>query len=126
MALELKGLGQFLPFAVVGHLQCAAVYLLQHIDGVALGLERGCQVFAAVVVDHLQRGRLAFVINLCGGDQPAEGVVLLGEIARQLAIEFLAWDGDILTIEVDSEVDAVFFIKKVRAKGLPAFLGDGR
>lgn len=72
MALELEGLGQFLPFAVVGHLQRTAIYLLEHVDGIALSLEGGCQVFAAVVVDHLQRGRMAFIVNLSGGDEPAE------------------------------------------------------
>ena len=32
---------------------------------------------------------------------------------------------DTRLVEIDSEIDAIFFIKKVRAKRLLAFLGDG-
>lgn len=122
---ELECLGQFLPLAVVGHLQRAAFNLLQHIDRVALCLQRGCQVFATIVVDQLKGGRLTAIVDFCRGDQPAEGVVLFPQVTGQFAVEILSGDGDVLSIEIDSEIYLIFFINKVRAKWLFALLGDG-
>ena len=108
LAFEFEGLGEFLPLAVLGYLEGGAFLLLKNIGGVVLLGEGGSEVFGAVVVDEGEGCRLAF--DFGSGDDPAEGVVFLTQVARQRTIEFLSWYLYILVVEVDLQIDLIFII----------------
>ena len=109
LPLERQGLGQFLPLALGGYLDGVACALAQDVDRVVLAREGGREVFAAKVVDELQRG-FVVVFHLTGGDDPAEGVVFLAQKAGEVAVEFLSGDDDVLIVEINAQVDVVFVI----------------
>ena len=88
--------------------------MAKDIDGVVLLGKGGCQVLRAVIVDEGYSGGLSRY--LCRGDDPAEGVVVLAKIARQLSVELLSGHVDVLIVEIDAQVDFVFLIFKVRTK----------
>ena len=123
LTFEFQRLGEFLPLAVLGHLEGGATFLLEDIGGVVLQGEGGGEVFGAVIVDEGEGGRLV-VLDLCRGDDPAEGVVFLAEIAWQRAVEFLSRHFYILVVEVDLEEDLIFIIIYVRAERSTFALGE--
>lgn len=112
---ELERLGQFLPLAVLGNLQRGPSLLFEGEDGVVLLGEGGCQVFGAIVVDQLQAGPLA--ADLCRGDDPAEAVVLLAQIARELTVKLLSGHLDILLVEIDAQIHFILLIGEVGFEG---------
>ena len=116
LAFEFENLGEFLPLAVLGHFEGGAFLLFQDIGGIVLHGEGGGEVLRAVIIDQVEAGRIV-VLYLGRGDDPAEGVVLLAEIARQHAIQLLSWHLDILIVEIDVQIDIILIIEKVRAKG---------
>lgn len=99
----------------MGYLDGAARALLQYVQAVVLACQCGTEVFRAEVVDELHLG-LVVAFQLAGGNDPTERVVLLAQIARQRTIKFLSRHLYVLFVEVDAQVDAIFFIYKVREK----------
>ena len=122
--LKLDDVGQFLPLSVLGHFEGAALKVFQFVGGVVELREAGGEILAAIVVDEGYFGGLV-VLELGGGDDPAEGVALLAEIAWQRAVQLLSWYVDVLLVEIYLHEDLVFFIKKVRAKRSVLFLCIG-
>ena len=122
LAFEFEGLGEFLPLAVLGYLEGGAFLLLKNIGGVVLLGEGGGEVFGAVVVDEGEGSRLP--LDFSSSDDPAEGVVLLAEIAWERAVEFLSRHLYILVVEVDLQINLIFIIIKVRAERTFFFLGE--
>ena len=123
--LEDDGLGQLLPFAVVGHLEGTARDVLQDVGGVVDADDVGLEVFAAVVVDELDDRQLV-ILDFARGDGPAKGVVELAQIAGQLAVERLTGHLDVLFVEIYLQVDIVFLVKKISMKILVFLLGGSR
>lgn len=123
-SLEFYQVGYLLPLTVLGHFEGTAVKVPEFVCGVVELCETGGEVFAAVVVDKRYFGS-AVVFQLSRGDDPAEGVALLAEIAWQRAVQLLSWYVDVLLVEIYLHEDLVFFIKKVRVKRPVLFLCIG-
>ena len=104
------------------HFDGAASTLLQDVSGVILSFQGSGQVLAAEVVDELHEG-LLFAFDLARRDDPAERSSLLAQIAWQFSVKLLARDSDVLVVEVNAHIDLIFFIIKVRAKGVVFLLG---
>ena len=83
LAFERQNRGEFLPFAIWWHLDGGAFALAQDENTVVLAGQGGFEIFAAIVIDHLECGLLAFHFGT--DDGPAETVVVFAKIAGQLA-----------------------------------------
>ena len=82
--------------------------MLELVEGVVLDGERGGEVFTAVVVDQGDMGGVAF--HLGRGDEPAERVVGLTEVAGERPVEVLSGHGDALVVEIDTQKNIVLAV----------------
>ena len=78
-----------MPFTVLWHLEGRAAFLFENVNGVVLPREGSGEVLRTVVIDEIHRGRL-LILDLGRSDDPAEGIILFAEIARQGAIVMTA------------------------------------
>jgi hypothetical protein len=99
--------------------------LTEQIDGVVLSCKGGCEVFAAKIVDELERS-LMVTLYLTRGNDPAEGVIDLAEISRKGAVKLLSRNANILVVEINAQIDVIFIIIKVRAKGVVLGVNNNR
>ena len=108
LAFQFERLGQLLPLVVLRYFERGAFLLLEDVGGVVMQGEGGGEVFGAVVVDEGEGSRLP--LDFSSSDDPAEGVVLLAEIAWERAVEFLSRHLYILVVEVDLQKYLIFII----------------
>ena len=110
--LELDFFRNLLPLAFVGHLDGAAGTLLQNEDAVALFDERSAEIFASKVVDEADVC-LVWADYLAVGDDPDEVVVDLTQVSWQFSEKVVGRDNDVFLVEIDVQVDAIFFVGEV-------------
>ena len=91
------------------------------VGGVVELREAGGEVLAAVVVDEGYFGGLV-VLELGGGDDPAEGVALLAKVSGQLAVELLTGHGDVLIVEIYLHKYLELLVDEVGTEGLVLLL----
>jgi hypothetical protein len=99
--------------------------LTEQIDGIVLSCKGGCEVFAAKIVDELERS-LMVTLYLTRGDDPAEGVIDLAEISGKVTVKLLSRDANVLVVEINAQIDVIFIIIKVRAKGVVLGVNNNR
>ena len=106
------------------HFEGASRALTQDVGRIVNAGQRSLQVFRTEVVDELQL-RLLVALQLARRDDPAERVQLLAQKARQIAVELLSRDDDILIVQIDAHIYLILTIIYVRAKRTVGLCFDG-
>lgn len=117
-SLEHNLLGQLHPLAVARHLQRASLELLQGACAVLADGQLCLQVFASIVIDHVELGCSVAVVGPGVCNEPFAAVFVVAQKARHGAEYFLVGHDHIVLVKIYYQVYPQLFVDKLSGKVL--------
>ena len=117
-SLEHNLLGQLHPLAVACHLQRASLELLQGADAVLADDQLCLQVFASIVIDHVELGCGVAVVGSGVCNEPFAAVFVVAQKARHGTVYFLVGHDHVVLVKIYYQVYPQLFVDKLSAEVL--------
>ena len=111
-------LGQLHPLAVARHLQRASLELFQGADAVLADDQLRLQIFASIVIDHVELGCGVAVVGPGVCNEPFAAVFVVAQKARHGTVYFLVGHDYVVLVKIYYQVYPQLFVDKLSGEVL--------